>query len=110
MIENKGNKNLKIAFKGTEEYRNALQQEALNRRMKVQGLLERAIHVYVDGVDESPRPAIAAKVERHQAELDLLRYILENGTKEQAGWITGNLKTFAEAIQAKVPVSRKRVG
>lgn len=110
MIENKGNKKSRISFLGTVEYREALQMEALKRRLKVQGLLERAIEIYTGPAGEIAKPVIAPKLERHQAELDLLRYILDNGTKDQAGWITGNLKTFAEAIRSKTPASRKRAG
>lgn len=38
-----------IAFRGTEEYRNRLQDEARARRIKVQELIERALEVYLKG-------------------------------------------------------------
>lgn len=37
-----------IGFRGTEEYRKRLQQEALNRGLKVQQLLEAAVELYVN--------------------------------------------------------------
>ncbi len=37
-----------ITFRGTIGYRERLQREALNRRMKVQALIENAIEAYID--------------------------------------------------------------
>ena len=46
-----------IGFRGTEEYRKMLQQEALNRGLKVQKLLEEALAHYVG---QAPTPETAA--------------------------------------------------
>ena len=116
MIENTGNKNLKIAFYGSEEYRHAIQEAALQRRLKVQGFLERAVAAYVDGqagTAAAPPSAIGVVPKKpitdpHHEQMELLRYILDHGSKEEAGWITGNLKTFAEAIRLKKPDKAKR--
>lgn len=108
VIENKGNKNVKIAFLGTEEYRAALQQEALNRKMKVQGLLERAVASYTSGATPEPTRPTLIKHELHPEETELLRYILDQGTKDDAGWIRGNLKNFAEAIRSRGRTSKTK--
>jgi hypothetical protein len=50
-----------IGFRGTEEYRKTLQQEALNRGLKVQKMLEEAVAHYVGQVPASE--AIAAKAD-----------------------------------------------
>lgn len=49
---------------------------------------------------------------KHSDQHSLLEYVLEHGTKEDAAWITGNLKNFAEAIGSRqshgTPAKRKR--
>lgn len=49
-----------IGFRGTEEYRKMLQQEALNRGLKVQRMLEEAIAHYVGKVPASETTATKA--------------------------------------------------
>lgn len=51
-----------IGFRGTEDYRRMLQQEALNRGLKVQKMLEEAVAQYVGqapGADSSVRATVA---------------------------------------------------
>jgi hypothetical protein len=100
VIENKGNKKSQIAFMGTSEYRDFLQRQALDRKIKVQVLLERAVEAYLEVGSES---GSVARPDSHSRQVELLRYILENGTKNDAAWITGNLKNFAEAIRSRKP-------
>lgn len=47
VIENTGNKDRKISFMGTEEYRLALKRAALDRNMDVQALIETALQSYL---------------------------------------------------------------
>lgn len=56
VIENTGNKDRKISFLGTEEYRIALQRVALDLKIKdVQTLLEKAVAAFVDSAANSNR-------------------------------------------------------
>ena len=43
-----------INFRGSEEYREYLQREALNRKVKVQGLIEAALSAYLSASAASP--------------------------------------------------------
>jgi hypothetical protein len=47
---------------------------------------------------EASRPALR---ESHAEEVELLRFILDNGSKDDAEWIRGNLRNFAEAIRSR---------
>lgn len=49
----------------------------------------------------SAKPVLMER--KHSEEHNLLDFILEHGTKKDADWITGNLKTFAEAIESRRP-------
>lgn len=105
VIENKGNKNLKIAFMGTEEYREALQQEALNRKTKVQGLLEDAVAAYVAKPAEPGKPAIAAKPEAYPYKAenktlhDRLEKILNSGDEATIRAVVPNIDIFFERLK-----------
>jgi len=44
---------------------------------------------------------------RHDAELKMLEFILNEGTKKDAAGITVNLENFVEAIESRAPQSRK---
>lgn len=48
-MSNEKTPTLQIAFRGTEDYRERLQDAARARKIKVQELLERAVEVYLTG-------------------------------------------------------------
>lgn len=97
MVENMEEKaKVPIAFKGTEEYRERLQRAALDRKMKVQALIETALEDYLTPSDLKP----AAKVpsgEHHR----LLDVIYREGTENEKAGILQNLISFVAAIRAR---------
>lgn len=105
MIQNnKKKEQVTIGFRGSEEYRAALQQEALNRSTKVQPMLEKLIHDYLavgraDGdVSSDQQRYIAA-----------LLYGMEHGSKDEKKTIDFALRKFvgrAEIATHKVPITK----
>ena len=67
-----------IGFRGTEEYRKTLQQEALNRGLKVQKMLEEAVAHYVGQVPVSE--TIVAKADSGDSSFGKL-------TPEERRWL-----------------------
>lgn len=47
------------------------------------------------------RLELVDKAEAESEEVNALRWILANGSEEDRQWITGNLKTFEEAIRSR---------
>lgn len=63
----------------------------------------------------APTPVSGAAAQypaAHREAHELLEEILRDGSAEQKSWITGNLRTFVDAIRAKPPVAArtKRAG
>jgi hypothetical protein len=98
---------VQIAFTGTAEYRQRLQEAALARQVKVQELIEQA----VDALLADSRPP-AKKPSPKEAEAHrLLQVIMDEGTAQEVEWITGNLKTFVLAIQSRPqPKTSRKAG
>ncbi len=74
----------------------ALKQRALDCDIPLYAATEDAISAYLGEASG----AAAFKPTNMQAHT-LLEEILSNGTKEDSGWITGNLKNFVEAIRSR---------
>lgn len=94
-----------IAFRGTPEFREMLQQSALKRKMKVQELLVRAVTAYVGGVAKHDvEPVYNPKhVEMHS----MLEEILQRGTKYEVDLLVGMLKMHLTALRSRPPVNKK---
>jgi len=79
---------------------------------KNQGL-DAAVRAWVGSPVQQENPAAVQHLsDRHAEEVKLLRFILEQGSKQEADWIRGNLKMFAEAIRSRVPerAARRKSG
>lgn len=66
-----------------------------------QSILLDLLRSWVKGERQVEPPRKAAQVERHHEETELLHFVLDRGTKNDAEWIRGNLRNFAEAIRSR---------
>ena len=103
MIENDKNKDqVTIGFRGSEEYRTALQREALDRGIKVQPMLEKLIREHLAVPQSSP--ALTPEESVHVA---ALLYALRNANDDKLFQIELLLKPFLNKPAAQSPARRK---
>lgn len=82
----------------------------LHRRMKQWSLdtgtpLWRITQDAVESYFKHQREAAGGYKPQHREQHELLEFILDQGSADDRNWISGNLKNFVEAIQART--SRK---
>jgi hypothetical protein len=75
-------------------------------KISLSELVADALDAYEGSLDETETKSGFTSSQRHSDEHRMLEEILEHGEPE-AGWITGNLRTFVEKIRA-VPTPRKK--
>lgn len=112
-----------IGFRGTEDYRRALQRAALDRGLKVQTLIEQAVNQFLnpppakesadtpigsapdatsDTLQSSSTDSTDSRLRSYASEL--LGFILNNGSPDDVTWILGNLCNFCDAIRSRRPI------
>jgi hypothetical protein len=96
----------KITVQLTDDQHHRFVNAKMNLKEKsLQSLMIKATEAFHPPAEPVPTPGV--KPHRHAEAITLLEFILDHGTPDQAQWITGNLKTFAEAVR---PQKRKRTG
>lgn len=91
MADSTEEKNAKIAFMGTAKYRAALQRAALDRGVKVQGLLEAAVVAYLD---RNPLHALLDQIlaSGHQPTIRRVGELLEAAAQAPSKGATGEAR------------------
>lgn len=90
-----------IGFRGTEEYRSNLAQEALNRGVKVQVMLESAVSAYLSGTTQKAASHKSEIPTAEKAYVDLLLFLLRDGNPEIRGAVVSLLESQKAARKAK---------
>lgn len=112
MIDTKRNKNVKIAFMGSEEYRESLQKAALERRIKVQALIEDALEAFLSKESAGKKIANSMKHTPQDQQIhDWLDIILQHpryrmGIEMNIKWAVSTI--YAEEGKAALPVATRR--
>lgn len=98
-------KQVQVGFRGTEEYRHRLQEEAHKRHMKVQRMLELAVEAYLDD-DALALSRIAPPVSKNPEEQRLVQQFLDllrNGQPDVAGAV----RNLVASHRPSGPVQKK---
>lgn len=96
-----GIKNIQIKL--SENEYNALDDKARSARMKITPFARELFLSAIEKQEGNNKEDTSVAGRRWCKVLD---FILKHGSKDHREWITGNLKTFAEAIEARAPKSQ----
>jgi hypothetical protein len=108
----------KIGIAVDDELHARVKSIAPLRGLNLEGAYDQALRAWIGMPQEQPSPS-ARRFGRNQRWHDILEFVLANGSRKQAEWITGNLQTFAEAIRLKqgaevapeqAPAARRKSG
>jgi hypothetical protein len=101
-------KSKNLGIRGTPAQHHFLRELALKTGKSVQRLVEDALRYTYENADKMPTPPSVPP--RHLHAHALLEEVLESGDQKVIEWITGNLKMFAEALQARNQTRPARKG
>ena len=89
----------KIGIAVDDELHAAVKSAAPVRGTNLEGAYDQALRSWLGNPSEATPPPFNRRSSRYKRWHDLLDFVLENGTKKQVEWLTGNLQTFEEAIR-----------
>ena len=105
MKEAQGNKNSQISFRLEDELKRQWKSKLGAEGGDQTNVLVAFVKQYVAGSAGVAEPAAPSNRSKSARWHELLDIVLDRGTKRQREWLTGNLQTFAEAIELREEIA-----